>query len=127
MAILPAYWVQFIVDHRLGDKRFSIPWFTDEDGTAINHEVHLLNEDESRREATELWPGKRILKDGYIPVGGDEVGTGDQYFINLNDGPRGPLYQVDHEQVFAEGYEKEKAISIVLANYEDLAKYVDES
>jgi hypothetical protein len=123
-AILPDYWVKFITGQRLETKRFSIPWLADDDGAAGDHELRLLDESESQYEATELWPGKRILRDGYVPVGADEIGTGDQYFINVNDGPAGPLYQVDHEQVFEDGYEKDEAISIVLTNYEDLVKHV---
>src|SRR5918996_1188225 len=116
MAILPGYWAQFIVENKLRKATFSIPWF-DGDGEVINHELYLLDESQAHDEAINLWPGKRVFSDGFVPVAGDEIGTGDQYFINTNDGPGGPLYQIDHEQVFDDGYDRSKAVSVVLASY----------
>ena len=122
MAILPGYWVQFIAEKKLEKASFSIPWL-DGDGDAINHELHLFDESQAHDEAVNLWPGQRVFPDGFVPVAGDAIGTGDQYFINTNDGPGGPLYQIDHEQVFDDGYDRSKAVSLVLASYSELPKY----
>jgi hypothetical protein len=75
-------------------------------------------------EANELWPGIGIKNDGFIPVGGCSIGSGDPYCINIHDGESGPLYVADHERVGPEGYDRDEAISVVLQNYEELLHYL---
>lgn len=122
MSILPEYWTRFIAENRLEDGKFSIPW-SDFDSENDRHEIYLFDESQAQEEATELWPGMRVFEDGFVPVAGDEIGTGDQYFINTNDGPDGPLYQIDHEQVLEDGYDRADAVHVVLASYSELVRF----
>ena len=122
MTIVPGYWTRFVVENKLEGATFSIPWF-DEHGEASGHALYVFTESQAHKEAIDLWPGKRVFSDGFVPVAGDQIGTGDQYFINVNDGPGGPLYQIDHEQVFDDGYERSTAVNVVLASYAELVNY----
>src|SRR5690606_7866738 len=85
--------------------------------------LEIFNNGDAVDEATKYYPGIGVLSHGYIPVAGCSHGSGDPYFININDGESGPLYRIYHDAVFDENYDKEKAINIVLKNYEELAKY----
>jgi len=86
-------------------------------------DLYIMDEAMSLQESTEYYPGIGVRNHGYIPVAGCEIGSGDPYFININDGENGPLYCIFHDEVFDENYDPEKAIVKVLDNYQDLAKY----
>ena len=126
MAVLPAYWTKFVEEHRLAGRSFEVPWPVEHPDHDLRHDIGVMTEAQAHAEATEFWPGIKVFPDGFVPVGADLVGTGDQYFINSNDGPGGPLYQVDHEQVSENGYDRKTAVSVVLNNYEELLKYLAE-
>ena len=53
-------------------------------------------------------------------------GSGDPYFINLNDGSNGCLYRIYHdaEMIDDNSYNLDDAVNTVLKNYTDLLKYV---
>lgn len=119
--ILPDYWKKFVVTHSLEGKEIEFPWPGEEDLVAG---IEILNDEAVEKEATEYWPGIGVLKDGFVPVGGCMIGTGDQFFINVNDGPNGPLYKIDHERVGSDGYNRGDAVTIMLEHYEDLLKHI---
>jgi len=123
MAVLPAYWTKFVAEHRLAGRSFVVPWAPGNADDDLAHEIAVMSEAEADEEATAFWPGVKVFPDGFVPVGANLVGSGDQYFLNINDGPGGPLYQIDHEQVYDDGYDRKKAVSIVLKNYEELLEY----
>jgi hypothetical protein len=124
--LFPEYWKEFVNKNNLEWAEIEFPW-PDEDGADgeddLNVIVEILDDKTAEREAYELWPGIGILKDGYIPVGGCGIGSGDPFCINKNDGKNGPLYLVDHERVGLDGYDKDDAISVMLNNYEELLAY----
>jgi hypothetical protein len=122
--VLPSYWTTFVAQHRLAGREFSVPWPAGDPDDDLTHQIGVMSEERADAEATQLWPGVKVFPDGFVPVGADLVGTGDQYFINTNDGPGGPLYQIDHEKVYDDGYDSNDAISVVLTNYEELLNYV---
>jgi len=124
MAVLPSYWTKFVAEHRLAGREFLVPWTAEDADDDLTHEIGVMSEAHVYEEATKLWPGVRVFPDGFVPVGADLIGTGDQYFININDGPGGPLYQIDHEKVYDDGYDRNDAVSVVLKNYEELLNYV---
>jgi len=49
--------------------------------------------------------------------------SGDYYYINVNDGPGGPLYRIYHDAISERGYKREEAVALVLNNYEHLVKH----
>jgi hypothetical protein len=120
--MIPLYWQEFIENNALRGKEIEIP--ENVDLTEIGAEIEILDEEGIRQETEELYPGIIVSKDGFIPIGACSIGTGDQYFINLNDGARGPLYRIYHDMVGDDGYDKNEAVNIVLKDYTEIIKYI---
>jgi hypothetical protein len=121
--LLPDHWKSFLEDNALVGMEIEFPWPGELDLKAM---IQILDDETVEIESTEMWPGIGIKKDGFIPVAACSVGTGDQYCINTNDGPNGPLYLVDHERVGPDGYNRDEAVEIMLAHYRDLLNYIKE-
>lgn len=119
--LLPEYWTVFVTDHSLVGAEIEFPWPGQRDLSAI---IEIYDSLAAEQEATEAWPGMGVQKDGFVPVGGCASGTGDPFFINVNDGPNGPLYKIDHERVRLDGYDPREAITVMLDHYEQLLDYV---
>jgi len=120
---MPPYWQKFLQQHRLVGREFSIPIESDLSG--VGAEIEILDEHGIHAEQTKLYPGIGVAEAGFVPVGGCCIGTGDQYFINSNDGEGGPLYRIYHEEVAYETYDPARAIAVVLKDYTELLKYAD--
>ena len=103
-------------------REFSIPEEIDLSGLGVDLEV--FSEESSIQEATEYWPGIGVLSDGYIPIAGCLIGTGDPYFIMPAEGVGGKLYRIYHDEVSDKGYNPKSAITIVLESYEEILNYV---
>jgi len=95
-----------------------------EDHSGASGVIEILDEENTRFESEELYPGIVVLADGYIPVGGCGIGTGDPYFINTNDKDPGPLYRIYHDEVIDQNYDRANAVDIVLNSYRDLLKLI---
>jgi hypothetical protein len=121
--MLPTYWVQFVESNQLTGQTACLS--EDEDLSKIGVDMRFLNEEQSTEELNRLWPGIRVGRDGYVPVGGCLIGSGDQYFINVNDGPDGPLYRIYHDAIYEDGYDAEHAVVKVLSNFKLLLGYVE--
>ena len=120
---LPPYWKSFLVAHRIAAGiEVSIPASGDRSGIGI--ELEFLDEAASRVEMREAYPGLGVAADGFVAVGNCSGGTGDPYFINVNDGEGGPLYRIYHEAVSEDGYERSEAVAVVLADYRKLVRYL---
>ena len=122
--MLPKYWQEFIAAEGLEKVEIEIPAAADlsqisEDGL----DLYIYDEKMSEDEAINYYPGIVVKSLGFIPVASCELGSGDPYFINLNDGKRGPLYRIYHDEVVDENFDKARAVDKVLNNYEELAKY----
>lgn len=48
-------------------------------------------------ESQESYPGLAILPAGFVNIGSCAMGTGDPYFISVNEGDDPPVYQVYHD------------------------------
>lgn len=119
--LIPDYWRRFVDTHHLVGREIEFPWPGEEDLTAI---IEILDDRGVEMEANELWPGIGIKKDGFVPVGGCSIGSGDPYCINIHDGEDGPLYVADHERVGPDGYEPKEAITVVLESYKELLNFL---
>ena len=117
---LPGYWKTFIESEGLVGRTSSIP--ESDDASGVGAEIRWLDEDGARVEKDELYPGIAVAKDGFVPVGGCDIVSGDPYFICVLDGVGGPLYRVHHDSVREAGYEREDAIAIVLRDYRELTR-----
>lgn len=119
--LLPNHWKNFVILNDLLGAEIEFPWPNENDLEAV---IEILSYENVEREANELYPGLIVKKDGFIPVAGCSIGTGNQYCINLKDDENGPLYLVDHTQVLDKNYDQEKAITIMLKHYQDLLDYL---
>ncbi len=117
---MPPHWLQFLQSEGFVGRETTIPEVDDLSG--VGAEIAWLTEGDSRYERDQLYPGLGVKKDGYVPVGGCSIGTGDPYFIREQDGVGGPLYRIYHDEVHADGYDAKKAIAIVLPDYRLLRK-----
>ena len=122
--MIPEYWKDFLNKNNFQKSEIEIP--ASADLSELNDEefgLYILDEKMIMEEATDYYPGIAVKPHGYIPVAGCQHGSGDPYFINTNDGIGGKLYRIYHDEVIDKNYDKEKAIDVVLNNYEDLLKY----
>jgi hypothetical protein len=117
----PEYWKHFVDENGLVDTEVEVPPEADLSGLGI--ELEFLDAAGTRVEAEELYPGIGVYRDGFIPVGGCAFGSGDPYFINVNDGENGPLYRIYHDAVGDENYDRSQAVAVVLKDYRELLAY----
>jgi hypothetical protein len=118
----PEYWRRFISVNALAGQEVEVPEHADLSGLGI--ELEFLDETGTKQESEELFPGISACRDGFVPVGGCTFGTGDPYFINVNDGENGPLYRIYHDAVGEDRYDPKQAVTVVLGDYRELVKYV---
>ena len=117
----PDYWTRFIHEHGLAGAELEVP--ADADVSGLGIELQFFDEEGTRSEAEDLYPGIRVREDGFIPVAGDSLGSGDPYFINVRDGDGGPLYRICHDAVRETGYNRSEAVVVVLKDYRELLAY----
>ncbi len=117
----PSHWQSFIESAGLVGGSTSIP--EDKTVSGISASIYWFTDEQAREEMEEAYPGIVVAKDGFIPVGGCKTGSGDPYFICLQDGIGGPLYRIYHESVREDGYNREDAIAIVLQDYRELLNF----
>jgi hypothetical protein len=119
----PPSYRQFILRHGLVGAQVEIPEADDLSGVGAS--IEILDEGGAATEANDFYPGLVVKEDGFVPVGGCLLGSGDQYFINSRDEQPGQVYRIDHESVRDAGYDRGRAIERVLGSYEELLRYVN--
>ncbi|MDZ4406127.1 hypothetical protein [Prosthecobacter sp.] len=118
---MPPHWKKFIKDQGLAGRETEIPESADLSGVGAC--IEWLDDEGSRSEREDLYPGIAVAKLGYIPVGGCSIGTGDPYFIREADGEGGALYRIYHDEVREDGFVSQQAIAVVLPDYRLVAKF----
>jgi hypothetical protein len=118
---MPPYWKSFVDQYQLVGRGFSIP--EKDDLSGVGAEIEILNEQGIQSEQNDAYPGIAVSAAGYVPVGNCSIGTGDPYFINVNDGEGGALYRIYHDEVTDETYDASRAIVMVLKDYRVLVRY----
>ena len=122
--LIPEYWKAFIIKNQLVGKYCEIPESADQ-SELDGGNLKLLDENQILEEANEFYPGIAVKKFGYIPVASCSLGSGDPYFININDGSNGNLYRIYHDaEIDDESYNMDEAVNLVLSDYTDLLKYL---
>ena len=121
--MFPGHWLQFIEDHKLLGRSASVG--EDIDLSKIGAEMKFLTAAQSGDELANFWPGIGVAHDGYVPVASCLEGSGDYYYINLNDGPIGPLYRIYHDAVGQDGYDAQNAVERVFDHYDSVLRYVE--
>lgn len=110
-----------MASHGLEGASLEVP--EDDDVSEMGIEIIIFDEAGSLSEEEDAYPGIVVAKDGFVPVGGCAVGSGDQYFINAADGEGGPLYRIYHDMFAGDDYNRDEAIDTVLNSYAELSKY----
>jgi hypothetical protein len=117
----PAEYRNFVEKDCLVGREVEVP--EGEDLSGVGAIIELLDEGQAASEADDVYPGLIVKADGFVPIGGCGIGTGDPYFINTRDAQPGPIYRIDHEAVSDDGYDRDEAVTRVLDSYESLLKY----
>ena len=117
----PDEYRQFVEKHSLIGVELEVPEGDGVPGSGAS--MRLYNEDEAKQESEEFYPGLVVRADGFVPIGEDLQGSGDPYFINVNDKQPGPVYRIYHDSVADSGYDREKAVEIVLKSYRQLLDF----
>lgn len=120
--IHPDYWTQFIIENDLIETEIDIPESSDLSEVGASFEI--FDEKNSIDESENFYPGIAVKAEGFIPIGGCTIGTGDPYFINIHEGKNGALYRIYHNSVSEDGYNKEDAIDTVLGSFTEILKYI---
>jgi hypothetical protein len=120
----PQEYRQFVEVNRLAGKSVEISDRVDLSGVGAS--IRLFNEADAASEANEVYPGLVVKADGYVPIACCAEGSGDPYFIRIQDPPLGPVYRIYHDSVHDESYDRGQAIVRVLDSYEDLLKHLGE-
>jgi hypothetical protein len=123
--MVPQYWKSFIEQHSLVGKEISIP--DNIDLSQVGAVFEILDEKSIQVETEDLFPGIIVSKNGFCPVAGCLIGTGDQYFINNKDGVGGPLYRIYHDLVNENGYDRKKAVDVVIRDYTNILNYLEDT
>lgn len=121
----PSEYRQFCESHALAGKTVEIS--DGDDLSGVGASIELYNEAGATSEANDFYPGLVVKADGYVPIGGCVVGTGDPYFIRIQDQQPGPVYRIYHDSVHDKNYDPGQAIVRVLDSYENLLKYLEKS
>ena len=114
--LLPDHWKQFAVEYSLVGKEIEFPWPGEDGLMAV---IEILDDSGIENEARWAYPGIVVLSYGFVPIGGCWIGTGDSYFINVHDGPSGPIFKIDHAQVHASRYNRESAVVTMFESYRE--------
>lgn len=117
----PPYWQAFVESAGLTGGRTSIPEEKDQSG--LGADIYWFSDEQAREEKEKFYPGIAVAKDGFIPVGGCDIGSGDPYFICVKDGAGGPLYRVYHDSVRKDGYNRDDAVAVVLRDYREVSNF----
>jgi hypothetical protein len=117
----PTYWQSFIESAGLVGGRTTIP--EEKDASGVGADIYWFTDEQAREEKDEFYPGIAVAKDGFVPVGGCDTGSGDPYFICVTDGADGPLYRVYHDSVREDGYDRDEAVAVVLQDYRQILSF----
>lgn len=121
MDAIPKYWIIFLDSHEL--RGIEIEINEEHDLSEMGVSLKVFNEHEIMDEMNNYYPGMVVKNDNYIPIASCSCGSGDPYFINSNDGQKGKLYRIYHDEFSEEKYDKDSAIDLVLENYESLLNF----
>ena len=122
--LTPNYWIEFIEKNGLIGMSCTIP--EEHDLSELSGgTLQFLSLEDIEEETNEYYPGIGVSKAGFIAIASCLNGSGDPYFINLNDGPNGKLYRVYHDaKINNDGtYDLDEAVNVVLINYSEILKF----
>ena len=118
----PQEYRQFVEANTLAGKPVELS--EQDDLSGVGASIQFYNEADATSEANDCYPGLIVKADGFVPIAGSAEGSGDPYFIRIQDQQPGPVYRIYHDSVHDKNYDRAQAIVRVLDSYEDMLKYV---
>ncbi|MCC7422987.1 MAG: hypothetical protein IT428_22150 [Planctomycetaceae bacterium] len=118
----PPHFQQFAAAHRLVGAMIEIPEADDASGLGASFQIL---DDAGVAGELDAYPGTVVAADGFVPIGGCLLGSGDPYFIRSSDPAPGPVYRIYHDSVFDADYDRDEAVATVLESYEDLLRFIE--
>lgn len=93
---LPEWLIQFYYSTPICGLEIATKYLDSEDDEDYL-DIEFLNAKGIISEATEAYPGISLIDKGYLCIGNDALGTGDQIYISLDEGENPPVYQIYHD------------------------------
>ncbi|MCR9365224.1 MULTISPECIES: hypothetical protein [Vibrio harveyi group] len=110
--LVPSYLLSLLKSFPLAGVCFSLDEENDE--SEFGADLKWLTVRQMLEEALEVYPGKVVLKLGYLPIASCLAGSGDPYFLKvLNDNDDPPLVRIPHEFASDDGEYPESEIEVV--------------
>lgn len=111
--LLPAWLMEALQNYPLSGACFSLDEDNDESG--LGADLKWFSVDQMIEEALSAYPGKVVLKLGYLPVAACLAGSGDPYFLKMKDSNLGDpvLVRIPHDLVAEDDSYPESEIEVV--------------
>lgn len=112
-SVTPLWLLRVLAKYGLAGVNFTLEDGLDESELGV--EMKWLHADEMIEEALMCYPGKPALNAGFLPIGACLLGSGDPYFLKLEDGNESDpaLVRIPHESVVSENEIREDSIEVV--------------
>lgn len=82
-------------EFRLAGTTFTLE--ENDDPSGIGVDMKWMEPTDIREEARELYPGREVVKRGYLPIGTCLLGSGDPYFLKVADGTDPSVVRIPHD------------------------------
>lgn len=92
-----AWWLDLLECYPIVRQEFVLP--ESHRGQGLEQQLYWLSGLSIWDECCSLYPGIAAAKDGYLPIGGCFGGSGNPYYIHVEEGPDPALYQIFHEGI----------------------------
>lgn len=111
--LLPAWLIDILQNYPLSGVCFSLDEDNDESG--LGADLRWFSADQMIEEALSAYPGKVVLKLGYLPVAACLAGSGDPYFLKMKDSNLDDpvLVRIPHDLVAEDDSYPESEIEVV--------------
>ena len=114
----PEWLAGCLVGYPVIGVRFSAENGVDLTGRGI--ELRWMSPSGMIAEAIDAYPGIAIVPMGYVPIGDCMFGSGDPYFLKLNDTEDPPLVRVFHDMIDGQGQVRDGWYEVVCNHVSDL-------
>ena len=111
--LLPAWLLEALQNYPLSGVCFSLD--EDDDESGLGADLKWFSVDQMIEEALSVYPGKVVLKLGYLPVAACLAGSGDPYFLKMKDSNLDDpvLVRIPHDLVAENDSYPESEIEVV--------------
>ena len=121
--LVPSWLLSLLKRFPLAGVCFSLD--EEDDESELGTDLKWFTVSQMLEEALAVYPGKVVLKLGYLPIASCLAGSGDPYFLKLlNDNDDPPLVRIPHDLASDDDY-PENEIEMVCESLSDFFKLAD--